>query len=117
MTAALWMVPPHWERLSNSGKAKIPLSPDIMKVISSCLLLLPNGPHVAPQVWLALLCTVLMLVVTGSWFYEPSRQRWQGVRISEKRSVTAVQFTLNIVLGCVCICNLWFIDFVLIYLG
>ena len=41
--AASCMVPTHLKRLSDSEKAEIPLSPDIMRVISSYCSLLPPG--------------------------------------------------------------------------
>jgi hypothetical protein len=47
------MVPTHLNRLSDSGKAEIPLSPEVRRVISSCCSRLPTGPWAAPPAGLA----------------------------------------------------------------
>lgn len=68
--AAPWMVLTRWQRLSDSGKAEIPLLPDIMRTISSCCNLLPTGPQAAPPLGSAPLRAAATLVAPGSWFWE-----------------------------------------------
>lgn len=95
--AAPWMVPSHLKMLSDSGKAENPLSPDIMRVITTCCNLVPTGSRAVCPLGSALLPVATTLAESGSWFWEAIQVVLTGTHELKEHDLTLDSQPLSIV--------------------